>query len=142
MPPSLRTVVGDGPLSPGALANLRQNQHGQVAANSIGEVGELEKLPLHRLPEARMAVVELEGVGPTGERIPARGQDIRAATGLHLPVIVGVPLQVGGASLNIELGGLLNPGVTCFVLGYFPHPGRVRTGVRTILKPETRTVAP
>ena len=52
-----------------------------------------------------MAVVELEGIGPAGEvGVPAVGQDEGAAGGLHPPIIVGLPLQVGCASLDIELG--------------------------------------
>ncbi len=59
-----------------------------------------------------MAVVELEGIGPAGEvGVPAVGQDERAATGLHLPVIVGLPFQVGFAPLDVELGVLLHPGM-------------------------------
>ena len=60
----------------------------------------------------RVAVVELEGIGPAGEvGVPAVGQDERAAAGLHLPVIVGLPLQVGFAPLDVELGVLLHPGM-------------------------------
>jgi hypothetical protein len=39
------------------------------------------------------------------------GQDERAATVLYLPVIVGLPFQVGSASLDVEFGVLLNPGM-------------------------------
>ena len=105
-------VGGQGPLSPGALEDLGENQHGHVAAHAVGDLGQLEEHLGHRLPEGRVAVVELEGIGPAGEvGVPAVGQDERAATGLHLPVIVGLPFQVGVASLDVELGVLLHPGM-------------------------------
>jgi hypothetical protein len=54
----------------------------------------------------------LEGIGPAGKvGVPAIGLDERAVTGLHLSVIVGFPLQVGFASLNVELRVLPDPGM-------------------------------
>ncbi len=39
------------------------------------------------------------------------GQDESALASLNLPVIVGLPVQVGFAPLDVELGVLLNPGM-------------------------------
>ncbi len=59
-----------------------------------------------------MAVVELEGVGPAGEvGVAAVGQDEGAAGGLNPPIIMGLPLQVGFAPLDIELRMGLHPGM-------------------------------
>ena len=65
------------------------------------------------------------------------GQDERAAAGLHLPVIVGLPLQVGGAPLDVELGVLLHPGmIRGGVVGDEVHDELKPPGLQTLFQTE------
>src|SRR5437016_4575609 len=56
-----------GPDGPGSLEDLRQDQHGHVAAHAVALPGDAHELLDHRVLKRRVAVVELQGVGPTGK---------------------------------------------------------------------------
>ena len=53
--------------APGALEDVRQDEHGHVAAHAVALPGDPEQLAEHRLLRGRVAVVELQRVGPAGE---------------------------------------------------------------------------
>ena len=65
-----------GAAAPGALEHIGQDEHRHVAANAVALAGDPDELADHRLLRRRIAVVELQRVGPAGEiRVAAIGQD-------------------------------------------------------------------
>ena len=73
-----RAVAGPGTLAPGPLDDVRQEQHGHVAADAVAALGDTDQLGRHGPAQARRAIVELQGVGPAGEiRVAAMRQDAR-----------------------------------------------------------------
>ena len=53
-----------GPDAPGAFEHIGQDQHGHVAAHAVALLGDSLQLADHRLLQFRVAVVELQRVGP------------------------------------------------------------------------------
>jgi hypothetical protein len=107
-----RAVSREGTLPPSTLKDFGENQHGHVTTAPVGDLDELEKRLHHRFSEGRVPVVGLEAVGPSRKiGVPAMGQDKIAATGLHPPVIMRFPLQVGFTSLDVEFRVLLYSGM-------------------------------
>ena len=73
--PAARRV---GPDAPGAFEHVGQDQHRHVAADAVALPGDSLQLADHRLLQVRVAVVELQRVGPAGEvRIAAVGEHQR-----------------------------------------------------------------
>ena len=69
--------------------DVGQHQHGHVAAHAVALPGDLPQLADHRLLRGRVAVVELQRVGPAGEvRIAAMGQQQVALLALDPGVVL------------------------------------------------------
>src|SRR5499433_3401663 len=64
------------PSPPGPLEDVRQDEHGHVAADAVALASNPEQLADHRLLRGRIAVVELQRVRPAVEvRVTAIGDD-------------------------------------------------------------------
>jgi hypothetical protein len=97
-----------GAAAPGPLEDVRQDQHGHVAADAVAPVGDREQGVGHRLLDRGSRVVELQGVGPAVEvRVAAVGEDAATEAGEVLRPAREVLL----GPLDEELGVLVDPGV-------------------------------
>ena len=77
------------PAAPGPLEDLRQDEHGHVAAHAVALPGDPQQLADHRLLRGRIAVVELQRVRPAGEvRVAAVGQDATAPWAIDPAVVL------------------------------------------------------
>ena len=76
------------PDAPSAFEHVGQDQHGHVAAHAVALPGDSLQLADHRLLQFRVAVVELQGVGPALKvRVPAVGEHQRPVFRLHAAVV-------------------------------------------------------
>ena len=114
-------------MAPGPLEDVRQDQHGHVAAHAVALAGDLQQLADHRLLRGRVAVVELQRVGPAGEiRVAAVGQQQVAALAFDPGVILRRPGQVEFRAADEVLGMVLDPGMVRAPCGW----GRSRASAR------------
>ena len=64
------------PAAPGSFEDVRQNEHGHIAAHAVTLTGDLQQFCNHRLLGGRVAVVELQRIRPARKvGIAAMSQD-------------------------------------------------------------------
>ena len=94
------------------LEHVGQDQHGHVAAHAIALPGDSLQLADHRLLQFRVAVVELQGVGPALKvRVAAVGEHQRAVFRLHATVVPRCARQVTLAAVDKVVRVLVDPRV-------------------------------
>ena len=99
-------------MTPGPLEDLRQDEHGHVAADAVALPGDLQELRDHRLLSGRMTVVKLQCVRPAVEvRVPAMGEQQVAPRPLHARVVLWRSRQIRFCPGDVVLGVVLHPGV-------------------------------
>src|SRR5438477_4265950 len=105
-----RAVGGTRAIAPRAREDVRQDEHGHVAANAVTLVPDRLEHLAHRLSQPGVAIVELRRVGPAGEvRVAPVGEPTCAGSRAQPPVVVGLTRQVVVAAMHIELRPLANP---------------------------------
>ena len=98
--------------SPGPLEDLRQDQHGHVATQAVTLPGNLFQNADHGLLRRRIAVVELQRIGPAGKVgiAPVRQEQI-ALRALDPGIVFGGLGQVEFGPRDVVFGVLVHPGV-------------------------------
>src|SRR5436190_1372657 len=129
---------------PGSLEDLRQDQHGHVAAHAVALPGDAHELLDHRVLKRRVAVVELQGVGPTSKvRIAAVGQQQVAALALDPDIIRRRSGLVPFGPGDVVLGMTLDPRVIQARFTRLPHaqePDPVEAHLRNAVQLDVRNV--
>ena len=98
--------------APGALENFRQNQHRHVAANAVAFAGDGDQFVDLRLLQLRIAVVELQRVGPTGiVGVASVREDSRPPIGLDPHVVLRRAANLLLAALHVVVRVGLHPGM-------------------------------
>ena len=89
-----------------------KTQHGHVAAHAVALPGDSLQLADHRLLQLRVAIVELQRVGPALEvRVAAVGQHQRAVFCLHAAVVPRRARQITLAAMDKVVRMLVDPRV-------------------------------
>ena len=101
-----------GALTPGALEDVGQDQHGHVAADAVALARDFQKDVDHRFLRRGVGVVKLQRVGPAGEvRIAAIRKDGVAGLALDRRVVLRSTGQVVLRAADEMLGMILDPRV-------------------------------
>ncbi len=101
-----------GPDAPGAFEHVGQDQHRHIAAHAVALPGDSRELADHRLLQVRVAVVELQRVGPAVEvRVAAVGEHLMPALRLHATVVLRRASEVALAAMDEVVGMLVDPRV-------------------------------
>ena len=102
-----------GRRSPGPLEDFRQEEHGHVAAHAVAPCGDAVELAEHGVLQRRVAVVQLQRIGPAGEvRVAAVGEDAVAAGRDHPVCSSGAARPARSRSRRRRnVGVLIHPGV-------------------------------
>src|SRR5208283_3989070 len=88
--------------SPGSLKNVRQNQHGHVASQSVTLPGNPYQLADHRFLRGRVTIVELKGVRPARKvRVAPVGEQKIALLSSDRGVVPGRPGQIQFGSTDV-----------------------------------------
>src|SRR6476469_5738102 len=96
--------------TPSSLKYLWYNQHRHVAAHAVTLVGDFQQLADHRLLRRRIAVVELQRVGPAVEvRVATIGEYQRAALALHPAVVLWRASQIRFRAMDKIIRMLIHP---------------------------------
>ena len=107
-----RPVARPSPVAPGAGDDLGLEQHGHVAADAVGALGDPLQLGEHRLPKPAVPVVELERVVPAEEvRIAAVREDPSPPGRLQRHVVLRLAAKVVLVPCDEELRMGVDPGV-------------------------------
>ena len=127
------------PAAPGPLEDVRQDEHGHVAAHAVALAGDPQQLADHRLLRGRIAVVELQRVRPAGEvRVPAIGQDQVAPLPLDPRIVLRRLRQVALRPRHEVLRVILRPRDDPAPCGW----GRSRASAGARASGAARAVAP
>ncbi len=99
-----------GALAPCPLEHVGQNEHRHVASHTIALTGDLHQLADHRFLRGGIRVVELQGVGPSGEiRIAAIGEKKISCLAFHPGVIKRCAGKIQFRAGDEILGMFLHP---------------------------------
>src|SRR4030095_12453188 len=97
--------------APGARDDVGQHEHGHVAADAIALARDALEHREHCLAKPRVAVVDLERVGPAREiRVAPVGEDEGPAIGDDAAVVLRLARQVVVAAAHVVLRMLAGPG--------------------------------
>ena len=103
---------GFRPDAPGPFKDVREQQHGHIAAHAVTSLCDFHQFPDHRFLRSRVAVVELKGVRPAREIwIASVGENHIAAPALDSRIVLGKLGQVLLAAGYVIVGMILHPGM-------------------------------
>jgi hypothetical protein len=90
--------------------DLGQDEHRHIAADAVALPGDRFQLADHRLLQVRVAVIELQRVGPAIEvRVATVGEHHRAALRLHAAIVLRCARQIALAAVDEVLRVLFGP---------------------------------
>ena len=124
-----RSVRRQPAIAPGALEHFGQDQHGHVAAHTVALFGDRHELVGHRGPQARLSIVQLEHVGPTGKiGIAAVGENPRPGGGGNAAIVRRLAGQILFGAGDIEFRVRRGPGMIegCVIGDEIEHQPRRR----------------
>ena len=96
--------------APSAFEDIGQDQHGHIATHAVALTGDALQLADHRLLALRVAVVELQRIGPAVKvRVATVGEHDRPVFRLHPAVVLRCARQISLAAMDKIVRVLVDP---------------------------------